>query len=74
MVEPYRIESATFTTYSGRKVTVEMETEILKEPVRKVKERILDTFCKMCSKSKDPFVSIEVKTVPAFKNIKKKVV
>ena len=63
---PYMITSATLTTYSGKKVAVEIESEALREPLRKVKERLLDGFIAMCKESTDPFVGIEVKTKTLF--------
>ena len=64
-MNPYRITSATLTTYSGRKVHVNLETEIFNKPLRQVKDMILDGFIKAC-KSSDPFVSIECKTKQVF--------
>ena len=64
-MNPYRITSATLTTYSGRKVKVTLETEIFNKPLRIVKDMILDGFIKAC-KSSDPFVSIECKTKSVF--------
>lgn len=62
---PYKITSATLTTYSGRRQTVEVKSEILTDPVKVVKERILDWFCRHTNKH-DPFVKIDVKTEPVF--------
>lgn len=68
MIEPYKITDATLFTYSGRKVKVTLESQIFTEPIRKVKERILDAFISMCKDSKDPFVRIEdVSIKPLFK-------
>ena len=61
MKQPYRITQATLTTYSGRKVVADIESEIFTEPIKKVKDKILDGFIKACSKSTDPFVKIECK-------------
>ena len=66
-MDPYRITQATLTTYSGKRVTVELETQVFREPLRKIKERLLDGFIQMCKASKDPFVNIECKTQPLFK-------
>ena len=65
-MNPYMITSATLTTYSGKKVTIDIESEILRKPVRIVKEQILDALCKECKNSNDPFVGIEAKTKPLF--------
>ena len=66
-MNPYLITSATLTTYSGKKVSVEIvDSQIFSKPVRVVKEQILDGFCKACKSSNDPFVGIEVKTKPLF--------
>lgn len=66
-MNPYMITSAILTTYSGKKVSVEIvSSEIFSKPVRVVKELILDNFCKACKSSSDPFVGIEVKTKPLF--------
>lgn len=68
MIKPYKITDATLFTYSGRKVKVTLESQIFTEPIRKVKERILDAFISMCKDSKDPFVRIEdVSIKPLFK-------
>ena len=61
-MEPYRITSATLTTYAGRRHTMSMTTEVFTQPVVKVKELILDKICKMCTHRADPFVKIEVRT------------
>ena len=66
-MNPYLITSATLTTYSGKKVSVEIvDSQIFSKPVRVVKEQILDGFCTACKSSNDPFVGIEVKTKPLF--------
>ena len=65
-MQPYRITQATLTTYSGRKVVADIESEIFTEPLRKVKDRLLDGFIKACSNSTDLFVSIYVKVKPLF--------
>lgn len=62
---PYKITSATITTYSGKRVEMSVESEYLTDPVRKVKERMLDWFCKNTDQ-RDPFVRIEVKTKQLF--------
>lgn len=67
-MKPYRIIQATLTTYSGRKHTVDIKTEILTKPLRIVKDKILDSFCKTCNNT-DPFVRIDVKTEPLFNSI-----
>lgn len=59
---PYRITQAKLITYSGKSVPIEIEDKVFTEPIRKVKDKILDTFCSMCKGSKDPFVKIEVRT------------
>lgn len=58
---PYKITSATLTTYSGRRHTIDVESEYMTESVRKVKERMLDWFTSKI-KSSDPFVKIELRT------------
>lgn len=65
-MNPYRITQATLTTYSGKKVTVKLETDVFSKPLRVVKEILLDGFVKMCKSSPDPFVKIECKTQPLF--------
>lgn len=67
-MDPYRITHATLITYSGKRIQVSVESEILSGPVRKYKEKILDAFCKGCTNSSDPFVGIEVKTKRLFNN------
>lgn len=57
---PYKITSATLTTYSGKRHQVELETEYTTAPLHKVKEQLLDWFCK--NHRQDPFVRIEVRT------------
>jgi hypothetical protein len=59
---PYKITQAKLTTYSGRVVPVEIESVVFTEPLRRVKDKMLDAFISMCKESKDPFVKIEVKT------------
>lgn len=61
-MQPYRITSASLITYSGKVVPIEIENRIFTKPLRKVKDMILDAFCKMCKESRDPFVRIEVRT------------
>lgn len=58
---PYKITQAKLITYSGRSVPIEIEDKVFFEPVRKVKDKILDAFCDMCKGSQDPFVRIEVR-------------
>lgn len=58
---PYKITQAKLITYSGRSVPIEIEDKVFFEPVRKVKDKILDAFCNMCKWSQDPFVRIEVR-------------
>lgn len=65
-MNPYRITQATLTTYSGKKVTVKLETDVFNKPLRVVKEILLDGFVKMCKSSTDPFVKIECKTQTLF--------
>lgn len=65
-MKPYRITKAILTTYSGKKHSVDLDSEILTKPVRIIKEKLLDGFCAMCSNSTDPFVKIEVVTKPLF--------
>lgn len=59
---PYKITKVKLTTYSGKTVPIELEDKVFTEPIRKVKDKILDAFCKMCKESGDPFVKIEVRT------------
>lgn len=59
---PYKITKAKLITYSGRSVPIEIEDKVFFEPIRKVKDKILDAFIGMCKESKDPFVRIEVRT------------
>lgn len=66
-MEPYRITQAVLVTYSGKKVPMGVRSEIQTKPLRIIKEKMLDTFCQMCKNSSDPFVRIEVKTEPLFK-------
>lgn len=69
-MEPYRITRAVFVSYSGKKASVALETEVFTKPLHFVKERILDGFVKMCKQSDDPFVKIEkVVVVPVFKSV-----
>ena len=65
-MEPYRITEATLVTYSGKRKSLEVQSEVLTKPVRIMKERMLDAFCNATRNSSDPFVKIEVKTVPLF--------
>lgn len=71
-MNPYRITQATLTTYSGKKVTVKLETDVFSKPLRVVKEILLDGFVKMFKSSPDPFVKIECKTKPLFHHDKKR--
>lgn len=59
---PYIITKAKLITYSGKVVPIEAESRVFTEPIRKVKEMILDAFIKACKEPRDPFVKIEVKT------------
>lgn len=61
-MKPYLITQAKLTTYSGRVVPVEIESAVFTEPLRRVKDKMLDAFIAMYKESKDPFVKIEVKT------------
>lgn len=65
-MEPYRITQATLVTYSGKRHSIQVVTEPMACPLREAKEKLLDMFCSMCSHRSDPFVKIEVKTVPLF--------
>lgn len=65
-MQPYKIVSATLISYSGRRHPIKVVTEPLVCPLREAKEKLLDTFCSMCAHRSDPFVKIEVKTVPLF--------
>lgn len=69
-MEPYRITQATLVTYSGKRHPMEVQSEVLTKPLRIIKEKLLDTFCQMCRNNGDPFVRIEVKTEPLFKERK----
>lgn len=60
-MQPYRIIQAKLITYSGKVVPIEIN-KVFTEPLRKVKDMILDAFVGMCKESKDPFVRIEVRT------------
>ena len=66
-MSPYIITSAILTTYSGKKVHVLLESKVFTEPLRKVKDAILNAFIKACKTTTDPFVAIECKTKPLFK-------
>ena len=66
IMNPYKITQATLITYSGKRIQVHVESEILDTPLRKSKEMLLDAFCKACPRSSDPFVGIEVKTKQMF--------
>lgn len=66
-MKPYLITSTKLITYSGRIVPIELSPNIFSEPIRKVKDKILDSFSKMVKESKDPFVRVECRTKPVFK-------
>lgn len=59
---PYKITQAKLITYSGKVIPIEIESKVFTEPIRKVKDKLLDAFISMCKESTDPFVKIEVKT------------
>lgn len=61
-MKPYLITQAKLTTYSVRVVPVEIGSAVFTEPLRRVKDKMLDAFIAMYKESKDPFVKIEVKT------------
>ncbi len=63
---PYLTTSTKLITYSGRIVPIELSPNIFFEPLRKVKDKILDSFTKMGKGSKDPFVRVECRTKPVF--------
>lgn len=65
-MKPYLITSTKLITYSGRIVPIELSQNIFSEPIRKVKDKILDSFAKMGNESKDPFVRVECRTKPVF--------
>lgn len=45
MQEPYIIKSLTLLTYDGRRIPIEVvKSEIIKEPIHKVKDRIYNKF------------------------------
>lgn len=62
MTSPYKIVGATLVTYSGKRCTLSIETEVLTIPLWKAKENLLDGLKKCRCATTDPFVSIEVKT------------
>ena len=62
---PYKITAVVLTTYSGKRHTIDVESEYMTESVRKVKERMLDWFTSRI-KSSDPFVKIELRTKEMF--------
>ena len=69
-IEPYKVTNVTLLTYSGKTVKVTLESEIFTEPIRRVKDRILDAFTSMCKDSKDPFVRIkDISIKPIFKKL-----
>lgn len=61
-MKPYRITQAKLITYSGKVIPIDVGNNILTEPIRKVKDKILDAFINKCKESSDPFVRIEVRT------------
>ena len=61
-MKPYQITQAKLITYSGKVIPIEIESKVFTEPIRKVKDKILDAFCAMCKNNDDPFVRIEVRT------------
>lgn len=65
-MQPYLITHAKLITYSGRIVPIELSPNIFSEPIRKVKDKILDSFAKMCKESKDPFVRVDCRIKPVF--------
>lgn len=66
-MKPYRITQDKLTTYSGKVVPIDIESKVFTEPIRKVKDMILDAFIKACKESKDPFVRIEDRTKELWK-------
>ena len=66
-MKPYRITQATLVTYSGRRHPMYVQSEVFTQHIRIIKEKLLDDFCRMCRNNGDPFVRIEVKTEPLFK-------
>jgi hypothetical protein len=68
MTSPYKIVGATLVTYSGKRCTLSIETEVLTIPVWKAKERLLDGLKKCRCSVTDPYVSIEVKVRKMFNN------
>lgn len=67
-MKPYQITQAKLVTYSsGKVIPIEIESKVFTEPIRKVKDKILDAFCAMCKNSGDPFVRIEVRTKELWK-------
>lgn len=65
-MKPYRIIAATLTKYSGEKVDLVIESEIITRPVRIMKEMLLDAICRSYNNQGDPFVKIDVKTKSVF--------
>lgn len=65
-MKPYKIIAATLTKYSGEKIDIEIESEIITKPVRIMKEKILDAICRSYNNQGDPFVKIDVKTKSVF--------
>lgn len=65
-MKPYRIIAATLTKYSGEKVDLVIESEIITRPVRIMKEMLLDAICKTYNSPHDPFVKIDLKTQGLF--------
>ena len=66
-MKPHQITQAKLVTYSGKVIPIEIESKVFTEPIRKVKDKILDAFCAMCKNSEDPFVRIEVRTKELWK-------
>lgn len=66
-MRPYQITQAKIITYSVKVIPIEIENKVFTEPIRKVKDKILDAFCVMCKDNGDPFVRIEVRTKELWK-------
>ena len=65
-MKPYRITQATLVTYSGKRLPMKVKSEVLTNPIRIIKDKLLDAFCQMYRNNSDPFVRIELKTEPLF--------
>ena len=65
-MKPYRVTKATLITYSGKREVRDVDSEIYTEPIRKVKDMLLDSFIRAYNNPDDPYVKIEVRTVPLF--------